>query len=86
MRPPSSSPSARVAWDLLTKFHTPWVIVNMWYAPEMDDGAWCAQFENGKYKDVDVLVVNQVRDQLKAAALSKKLARLQSKIALYNAA
>lgn len=80
-RPPSSSPFARVAWDLLTEFHAPWTVVKIWYAPEMDDGAWCAEFENGKYRDVDVLVVNQARDKLKVAALPKKPARLESRAA-----
>lgn len=81
-RPPSSSPSARVAWDLLTEHHPTWSLIKIWYAPEMDDGAWCGEFENGQYSDVDVLVVNHVRNKLKVAALTKKLAALEARAAL----
>jgi XTP/dITP diphosphohydrolase len=34
-------------------------IVELWYVPEMDDGAWCAKYEDGHVSDVDVLVTSQ---------------------------
>lgn len=71
-KPPSSSLSGQVAWDLLSASYAPWHIVKLWYAPEMDDGAWCAQFDNGECRDVDVLVtrqkVSEIRKQRQMAA------------------
>jgi hypothetical protein len=64
-RPPASSLGGQVAWDMLSPEFPEHPIVELWYARDMDDGAWCARFSNGECRDVDVLVtrhrVNRIR-------------------------
>lgn len=61
-RPPSNRPGARCAFDYLTKVHAPLLIVRLWFAREMDDGVWCAQMSDGRFKEIDVLVINYYRN------------------------
>lgn len=78
-RPPASSPRGQVAWDLLGEMHAEWRIAELWFAPEMDDGAWCARFDNGEYDDVDVLVTTHRADQLRMLRMYFKAGRLAAR-------
>jgi inosine/xanthosine triphosphate pyrophosphatase family protein len=58
-RLPASSESGRVAWDRLSAERPGSKIVELWFASQMDDGAWCARYEDGHCSDVDVLATAQ---------------------------
>lgn len=67
-RPAAKNKGARIAWDVLSKravFKTPpRTLATLWFAPEMDDGFWCAQLEGSdadgqkEFIDMDVLEVS----------------------------
>lgn len=59
-RPPSNCVGARIAWDLISARDARTIIL-LWYAPEMDDGTWCAEMSDGEYEEVDVLVSNRYK-------------------------
>lgn len=56
-RPPANCVGARIAWDLIS-CRDERTIKLLWYAPEMDDGTWCAEMSDGEYEEEDVLVVS----------------------------
>lgn len=72
-RPPASSLGGQVAWDMLSNVLPHQKIVELWYAPEMDDGAWCARYDNGECHDVDVLVTRHEVNKRKSAKLHFEL-------------
>jgi hypothetical protein len=57
-RPPSNCLGARIAWDVISAPPERRKIAELWYAPEMDDGTWCAQMDDGEYEEMDVLETN----------------------------
>jgi hypothetical protein len=82
-RPASKNQGARIAWDELSRraalMTPPRTLDRLWFAPEMDDGFWCARLhkiadeEDEDYIDMDVLEVSDRKNNPHRYAKSNAL-------------
>jgi inosine/xanthosine triphosphate pyrophosphatase family protein len=79
-RPSASSLGGQIAWDMLANCRPRQKIVELWYAPEMEDGAWCAKYDNGECLDIDVLVTRHEVNKRKSLKFHFEMGRNAARV------